>query len=439
MAFGRGPISSRLPSILSGLIVLFCAFQVASRRFGAAAGYWALFLVFFSGALVYFTEARGYALVLAGVMIAWSSWQGLVDNAQHRPVRLLGVFSGLILALASHMWALLIPACFVASAICRWLRTKTLDTGALGAMITPCLLIVSYRPIIAASRGIRFGERSFHTSLAGTAYSILHFVPYFVTVCVMVLLADSLLFPRKPDKEDFQPESTLPPEDVVLALSLMCLPAAIWAITKLMHSAFVPRYALAAILGLAFVLAQMLAFLAQRARTSSYALLMVFGLGLSAYSIRSVMQGWHLQNPVAQELASIPQNGGNSELIVYNTGGAFLTADYYATPEMASRLAFVADRQLAYQISGTDGVDSAFVLGSRHLALRGRVISYAELEQFHRSFWFIAGDKDQFDWISEKLRSAGVDMRALDVPNTRIFYVTFPEISPMAQCPPTRK
>src|ERR1039457_6330517 len=44
MVFGRGPMSSRLPSILSGLIVLFCAFQVASRRFGTSAGYWALFL-----------------------------------------------------------------------------------------------------------------------------------------------------------------------------------------------------------------------------------------------------------------------------------------------------------------------------------------------------------------------------------------------------------
>jgi hypothetical protein len=99
--------------------------------------------VYFSRAFFYFIEARGYALVMAGLMIAWVSWQGLVDNAPHRPIRLLGVFAGLTLALVSHMWALVTPACFLASATCRWLRTKTFDTAAMIAMVAPGLVIIS--------------------------------------------------------------------------------------------------------------------------------------------------------------------------------------------------------------------------------------------------------------------------------------------------------
>src|SRR5690242_3545023 len=34
IAFGRGPVSSRLPSIVSAVFVLFCLFRVASRRGG---------------------------------------------------------------------------------------------------------------------------------------------------------------------------------------------------------------------------------------------------------------------------------------------------------------------------------------------------------------------------------------------------------------------
>ena len=424
MAFGRGPVSSRLPSILSGLIVLFCAFKVSSRGGGAAAGFGVLFLLCFSGAFIYFTEARGYALVMAGVMIAWVSWQDRVYNASHRPLQLLGIFLGLTLALASHMWAIVVPGCFLASAIAHWLRNKTLDVGAVGAMIAPGMVVLSYLPLVAGTRGILLGGEIFKESLNDAYALALTHVPHLLFVFALIFAAHALFFQRNLDNESSQPRSALTPEDTVLALCLVCAPVAIYAITKLMHSAFFPRYALVAALGLTVLLAQLFSYFAQRARTTCYAVLFVLGLGLSAYSIRSVTQSWNAPNPLGPELSSLSQVGGTNEPVIYCSGLDFMQADYYATPEMAARLLYVADRQIARRIIGTDGVDAVYTLGRDYLKLRGRVVSYPELESTYRSFWLVGDSLNPFNWIGEKLREDGADIRALNIPNTRIFHVT---------------
>ena len=255
---------------------------------------------------------------------------------------------------------------------------------------------------------------------------VLGSVPGFLLVCAVVFVVHSLIFSRKPDSEDCPQKNTLPLEDTVLALCLICSPLAIYATTKLTHGPFMARYALVAALGLSFLLAQSLTFFSRRARTTSVVLLFVVGIGLSAFTIRALMKGWRARNPFELALSSVLKDIGDNELVVFGSGLDFLQADYYAPPEMATRLAFVADRQLANQIAGTDGVDSTFSLGFRYLRLRGRVISYQQLRQMHRSFWLV-DNANPLNWISEQLRSNGADMRVLNVPNTRVLHVNFPE------------
>jgi hypothetical protein len=62
------------------------------------------------------------------------------------------------------------------------------------------------------------------------------------------------------------------------------------------------------------------------------------------------------------------------------------------------------------------------------LGLRGpRFDSYEQFRQTIHVFWLIEDSKDpELDWISNKLRSDGVDMRLLNVTNTRIYRVTLP-------------
>jgi hypothetical protein len=427
LAFGRGPISSRLPSIVSGLLVLLCGFHVSGRRGGVTAGFWALFLLCFSQASKYFIEARGYGLVMAGAMVAWVAWQDLVDKTGQRWIRLLGVWAGLTLALASHMWAIVIPACFLASAMVNWLREKRVDLAAVAAIIGPYTLVLIYGPIITATRGIRFaGSVYTGTSLLEAYASVLKYVPVFLVACgVLFAAASSIRMGKGGDRDSLHPNQ-MPLEDAVLALCLVCAPAGIYLVARLAHTAFMTRYALVAVLGCTFLLAQLLAFLAARSRIASYTLLIALGLGLSAYSIHSAVKGWTVQNPLGPELRLISHEPHNAELVVYSSGVDFLQADYYAPPDMANRLAYVADRNLAKQFVGSDGVDSAYVLGSQYLHVRGLIIPYSELQRAHPSFWLVTDSTYPLNWLSEKLRADGAKIEPLDIPHTRISHVTFP-------------
>jgi hypothetical protein len=171
------------------------------------------------------------------------------------------------------------------------------------------------------------------------------------------------------------------------------------------------------------LVAQTFSFFARKAPNTCYALLFVFGLGVSAYSIGSITRDWHVQHPLAPELSSISQVAGSNEPVVYSSGLSFLEEDYYATPEMAARLVYVADRELAKRIIGTDGVDLTFTLGREYLSLRGRIVSYKDLQSTYRSFWLI-DSSSPLNWISEKLRADGADIRALNISDTRISHVT---------------
>lgn len=431
LTFGRGPIFSRLPSIVSGLFVLFFAFQVSARAGGTAAGFWSLFLLCFSQVFVYFTEARGYALVMAGTMLAWFSWQGLIANTGRRWLGLFGISAGLSLALVSHMWSLVIPPCFVASAMARRLRGKAIDVSAVAAMIAPGILVLTYEPIVASARRLRFGGGMyFGTTLAQAYRTSLEHLPLLLIACVVVFAIDLLLPHREGSQPYSRPANKFLLGDGVLAACLVCAPAGIYVAAKLMHTAFMSRYALVAVLGSAFLLSQLLAFLGARSRVGPYTLPLILGVGLFVYAIHSVLAGWRVRNPLGPELTWLAQSRSNTEPIVLSSGLEFLQADYYAPAALASRLAYVADRDLAKQFVGTDGMDSTFVLGGKYLMLRGRVVSYAELRRNYRNFWLVSDSTFVLNWLSDKLRADGADIRALDVPFTRISHVTIPAATP---------
>ena len=257
-------------------------------------------------------------------------------------------------------------------------------------------------------------------------------MPLFLVACGLVFAID-LLLPTREGGEPYshsQRAKKPPLEDVVLAACLVCAPCAIYLAAKLMHTAFMSRYALTAVLGAAFFLSRLLAFLGAKSRIGPYTLLLISGLGLFAYSIHSVFAGWRVRNPLGPELRWLAQDETNNELVVLSSGLEFLQADYYAPPSISNRLTYVGDRYLARQFVGTDGMDSAFVLGSKYLKLRGRVVSYRELKLKYRNFWLVADSTYELNWLSDKLRADGADIRALDIPHTRISHVTLPAATP---------
>lgn len=424
IAFGRGPVSSRLPSIVSAVFVLFCLFRVASRRGGTAAGFASMFFLSFC-AYGYFLEARPYALVLAGTMLAWLSWQYRCDSSGRRPLPLLGIFTGLTLVITAHMWGIIVPACFVVSALARkWFR-KIGDAGALAAMVIPYVFVLPTAPLVRAARGIHFGGDVYNIPIDVAYSEMFGNVQLILILSAAALLIGLLFFPTQPVIESPDGHAGLSPEDVVLALCLLGAPAFIFLGTKLTHSPFMSRYAIISILGLAFLASQAWSFLAQYARGAGYAWLFLLGLGLAASDLRAI-RGIRppTQDSVNPELSAISEIANNHDPIFYASGVAFLQADYYARPEVAARLGYVADRSLAIQIAGSDGVDAIYAKGRPWLHTRGRILTYPELKSSYHSFWLVDDPETSLNWLYEKLRADGAEIDALRIPKTRILHIT---------------
>ncbi|MGA8596798.1 MAG: glycosyltransferase family 39 protein, partial [Bryobacteraceae bacterium] len=460
--FGRGSVTSRLPAILAGIAVFFCAYCIAARTGGAVTGFWAMLFLAASGLMSYFYEARGYALVLAGTMLSWLSWQHL-PKARHRPIALAGIVVGLLVALASHMWAFVIPGCFVAGEITRWIRTGSRDPRSLAAIMAPLIVAFTYPPLVAATRGIHFGGPVYNNSLLLGYMLTLYKLPVLWVVCTIVLAAATLFsrnslassvelrsakgatrgtlwteLPRRQTEKELAGSSgaaeqahrtfgarcaqlrpeTAPVlreffngaavEDTVLALSLAMAPVAIWAMTGVVHTNFMTRYCLIAGLGFAFMLAQFLASFSGWAHRAVTGLLMAVGLAFTGQTIHGVLvrDAWHTKSPLTGIFASLGKFAKGDQPIVYSNGIDFLQADYYAPPALAKRFAYVADRQLEIKFTNTDGVDSAFLLGPPYLKLRGKIISYADLRGFQGGFWLVGASSppnDVLNWIDQKL------------------------------------
>ena len=364
-------------------------------------------------------------MVMCGVMIAWVSWQSRVEAERPRALHLAGIFLGLALALLAHMWAMLVPGCFVMSAIARRLKGDgVLDRGALAAMMAPWALLLSYRPIVAATRQIQFEGEVYNSDLIGSYDKFIGHWPIFLLLLGLFLIGTTLFTGREEAGRSEGSGGGLLAEDTVLALCLVLVPVTVLAITNVTHSAFMTRYGLVATLGLSVLLSQLFTVLAHRARGRCYAMLLILGLGLSAHSLRSALSARQAVAPNLAAILAIPEIGGSIEPIVYGIGTVFLETDFVAPAELAKRMVYVADPELAARTIGTNGVDSALIAGREYLGMRGRMISYAELRARYRSFWLVDDSANALNWISEKLRADRAEIRALAVPGKRVAHVT---------------
>ncbi|MDZ4801288.1 MAG: hypothetical protein SGI92_24290 [Bryobacteraceae bacterium] len=404
-AFGRGPVTSRLPSILCGLVVLLCAFRVASRQGGVDAGFWAVFALSFSGVTLYFFEGRAYAMVLAGIMASWFCWQGLNVDPRFRMVKLAGLAGGLKLALASHVWAVVAPPCFAAGVLARAVRTGKMDWGALAASLFPLGLTVAYKPLIEASRRILWGGPIYNNSLPDGYLTVLGHLPNLVGMAVVVSAAGFLLY--RQGKEAPAPEpQTLYLEDYIVAGLMIAAPAGIWLVTWLAHGSFMTRYALVAGLGIAFLFAQAMAAATRWVPQTSRALLVVVGVGLTVFNIRCGVLGFQWEEARPAVLEALADAAGDQPVVMAN-GLRFLEADLYADARTAKRLVFVADPEKALARVGTDGVDGTYWNGQSYLHLRGLLMRYDTLRRRGGEFYLVSERNDPLDWIGEELRRDG--------------------------------
>lgn len=384
--FGRGEITSRLPFLVAGWTSVYFLYLTVARRLGWTAGIAGAILWLSTDALSYFYEARPYAFVLLAATIILYSL-----SRQESRLRFWGIFFGLLLAVLSHFWAIVLIPLLCLHLGAQYFSTKTVDRPLLFSLLLSLPALAIYKPLIASNRGVRFDNVIFKAGLKQAFLLNLDQLPLVLFFLLLLLLAlrVPLTYAPSPDRQWF-------------AWSLISAPILIGLATALLGSANMVRYSLLLTIGVVMSLTPFLsAWMSSSKRQIRIVLLgSLFALLLGSFALKfPEIRAVAYCKLVSNRLSRLPVS---PQAIVFEGGLDFVQQSYYANASTASRFHFVADRAKAILYTGSDGVDSALLIGQPWLKFPNPLLKFEELPS---CFWLLRQDHP-LSWVGVALQRA---------------------------------
>jgi hypothetical protein len=372
-------IGARLPFTFAYLIMCLCIYGFVHRRYSA--GYALAAMVYLLHHLVFYyaTEARAYALVLAGVGVAMFCWQAAISG-RHRSWSLFGLWFGLAFAVNAHAFAIFLFVPFALAQLTRDFREKKMDWATWVALV---LFPIGLLPVLP-------GEM-----LAGKVYSanfwsrpqvpyLFEFVPdfffsylsYLIALCI-VATGGILLRRQGLHRFSESRKGGFSAPEWVLVAAIAFLPLYVVPASYALH-VYAPRYVISYSIGLVVLAIGAVAQLAGRNRIAGVALFALFLAGSARSRVGNMIEGVDaLAHPghVHEQLQARFNNLQwvkileQSQLpIATDQTSTYASIDYYARPGVGDRLYPVTDlrEESKYPESTTGNLNFRF-LGNRIL------------------------------------------------------------------------
>ncbi len=408
---GDPHVTLRLPSILGYLLALTGIYIFVGKRLPPLAGITAVLLLTLSPFRAYAIEARPYALLIGLLTLAAVCWQR--DGDQRFMTPLFALF--LALAVSIHYLAVFTIACFglaelawsVQSRRIRWQIWAGCVFAALPFLLA-LPLVLHYTSLYAKNFwarptwGLTVSTYSFYAGLETNLAVV--FVAFFAAVVGMLLLRISGKSGHLSPPRDF------PIPEVVLMGAFLGYPAFLVLFSKIMSSAFTPRYGWPGIIG--FVLAFSYLFRNVWFKTASVQLLAAF---LFAFAIQTrqdllPLRGGNSRPPdeTLLQLANVTRSEPDLPVVIAS-GKMYLEAHYYAPPALRDRIVEVVDSGEALRVLGTDSVDRTNRLLIQFFPLQ--IVDRARFEPVHQRFYLQTGGG--FDWLTTYLVERQYHLRLL--------------------------
>jgi hypothetical protein len=342
---------SRLPFTLAYLVMCFCMYGFMHRRYPAgyalAAPIYSLNYEFFN----YATEARAYALTLAGCGIAMFSWQSAVSG-RHRRWSVFCLWLGLAFAIDAHAFAIFLLAPFAVAQLAQDLMRRKADLAVwVALMLSPAgLLPVLHGELLAKKiYGTHFWSQPDFASLF-KSYSdfVLGGRSY---LKVLILFAAGAAVLRWRSRSQPKMPGFTKPEWILVAM-LVLLPVVAVLASYPLH-VYAARYAIGCNIGMVVLAVAIVAEAAQRSMHSGAVLFLLFLLAATQNRIGTLFEGVHaLAHPgrVHEQLAVRYNNlewvkllEQSSRPVVTDNISLDTQLDFYARPELRRRLYAVTD------------------------------------------------------------------------------------------------
>lgn len=392
---GPTDFALRVPSVIGLLAAALAVYVFVLRRTSLVPALLAFSIPFTTEALFFAYEARGYAFLMAGMCLALLAWQ----LAAERPSAGRLVFLTLALSLGpfSHYYGVLnyLPIAAGEAWRCRERRAVSWPIVACFALslLSLCALVPFATHAYAYSRW--FWTNPSPAALI-ESYSILFHRA--VPGVIGALLAFALVAVL-PDRASDGRSSRLPRHEIVAAVVLCLLPFVIYVLAVTVTHAYVPKYGLNAVFGVAILAAFAVHRIAERQRL--LALLTAAAVGLWAVAlVASRGMSAPVPSPANDRVQRLIAESPMPVVVIPHF--AFLALHRYLPPDLRDRIFFVADRKLHLAYKGSDTTYRALENLSRFVPMN--FVNLCAFTTEHQAF--LIAQYEPF-WLTEKLLDDG--------------------------------
>jgi Dolichyl-phosphate-mannose-protein mannosyltransferase len=385
-------ITYRLPAMLSFWVMCLCLYRFVARRVSVPYALIAMLLPILTTTYTYAYEARPYGLLLGLCGLALICWQSLVEG-RFRWLAWLGFTLSLILAIASHFYALILIVPFAVAEAVYFLLRRQVRWNVLLALSLAFASELLFIPILRGSLGFA-AAYSLHTTLSSIPDVYVWFldnsIGLFILPALALLIPLLLTLPLEKIRARLPAPFSNPPStysisliDYAVAGVIALIPVLVVVIAVYITHGFSPRYAIYAIAGLAILAA----FFLSRLETHQpllgwiiaglFIVLMVFKLG------GGVMHLFQPPQTTLNDYSLLLKD--NTDLpIAVAYGVDYLPLEYQAPQPLAGRLLYLADQPAALHYTGVDSPDRSLPLLGQWAPFQ--VEAYPSYIQTHKQF-----------------------------------------------------
>jgi hypothetical protein len=380
--FGAGAFAIRLPSMCGYLLMQVCLYYFVRRIASERAATFALAFPTLMGVSSYAVQARPYGLLLGLSALAMLSWQTVTRSDSRRTLPLFVLSLSLILAVNTQYYGVLlfIPLCAAESI--RSLEHRRVDAPVLlsiGAGMAGIFILLPFARALSPLRVHYMNDVSYHfvthsylwmmLGNADLGVPVQYIVPMqhilgFVAAVLLVVLIWG--FSRK------RPRLTilLPRAEAVFLVLLAALPVFGYLLAHFVTKFIEGRYILTALIGIAALLAVLIAPLLQNKTIGRIVLVSLF-VAIAVTGVQHIRTEIELAQGTMASLVLTPETQHNLAnypgypVYVMNPG-VFQVAGYYSpSPDIRSRIALIysQDEEMLHQHSDYISITSANMRG----------------------------------------------------------------------------
>jgi hypothetical protein len=355
-ALGASAGAFRLPSALAFVAGLLALYGYVRRHGSAVAAFVAFALPLGTLAMRFSYEGRGYALLFAAAAASLLAWQ----RATERPTRVprLALLAGaLTLGPFSHFYGVLNYLPVVAGEAWRSVQQRRIDRGVVAAIVASAASLPLLLPFAQNALRIkdRFWARDFNAltpvlyleklfgSAAGPAVLAL------VAACAVAVLLPGMASGSARPRTGVRPAPTLNVGDrsheLVAALVLAATPLSAYLLAELYTGALTPRYAIAAVAGVALLVG--LAATRKSDQSGRLPGLVVAVFAGSALALQLLSWAWQRgQPPVPDGVRAMLASHADLPVAV-DSPLTYLEYAHHLGPELGARLVYPMDAATA--------------------------------------------------------------------------------------------